>query len=173
MQWCTTSDGSVLLLVRSPHPDVPVGALSFLSQVPSRLLPQPSDAPHCRPACLCSLALSSGMGNKIFFVHEPMLKMMSTPVAIILMNMTTIAEVSSLFADVDSGHSNLVIMHCTHCTLAFLSPKDEDEDKDQKLCSTDHFNCGQCPISEFANLGAWHSILSWSRIFPSLSHFHP
>ena len=45
------------------------------------------------------------------------LKMMSTPVAIILMNMTTKAEVSSLFADVDAGHSNLVIMHCTHCTL--------------------------------------------------------
>ena len=169
----TTSDESVLLLVRSPHPDVPVGALYFLSQVPSRLLPQPSDAPHCRPACLCSLALSSGMWNKFFFIHEPILKMMSTPVAIILMNMTTIAEVSSLFADVDAGHSNLVIMHCTHCTLAFLSPNNDDEDEHQNLCSSDHFNCGQCPISEFANLGAWHSILSWSRIFPSLSHSHP
>ena len=149
----TASDESVLLLVRYPHPDVRVGALYFLSQVPSRLLPQPSDAPHCRPACLCSLAVSSGMGNK-FLIHEPILKMMSTPVAIILMNMTTIAEVSSLFADVDAGHSNLVIMHCTHCTLAFLSPNNDDEDEHQNLCSTDHFNCGQCPISEFANLGA-------------------
>ena len=82
------------------------------------------------------------------------LKMMSTPVAIILMNMTTIAEVSSLFADVDAGHSNLVIMHRSHCTLAFLSPNNDDEDEHQNLCSTDHFNCGQCPISEFANLGA-------------------
>ena len=80
--------------------------------------------------------------------------MMSTPVAIILMNVTTIAEVSSLFADVDAGHSNLVIMHCTHCTLAFLSPNNEDKDKDQNLCSTDYFNCGKYPISEFANLGA-------------------
>ena len=85
-----------------------------------------------------------------FFIHEPIVKMMSRPVAIILMNMTTIAEVSSLFADVDAGHSNLVIMHCT---LAFLSPNNDDEDEHQNLC-TDHFNCGQCPISEFANLGA-------------------
>ena len=40
--------------------------------------------------------------------------MMSTPVAIIPMNMTTIAKVSSLFADVNAGHSNLVIMHYKH-----------------------------------------------------------
>ena len=91
-----------------------------------------------------------------FFIHErePIFKMMSTPVATILLNLTTIAEISSLFADVDAGHSNLVIMHCKHCTLAFLSPNNDDEDEYQNLCSTEHFNCGQCPISEFANLGA-------------------
>ena len=169
----TTSDESVYLLVRSPQPDVPVGALSFLSQVPSRLLPQPSDAPHCRPACLCSLAVSSGMGNKFFctWAHTQN-------------DVNTSGNPPHEHHNNSWGFKSICWCGCrtfqpcdhalqTHCTLAFLSPNNDDEDEHQNLCSSDHFNCGQCPISEFANLGAWHSILSWSRIFPSLSHFHP